>query len=186
MMGAIFEAPRAVPLNDYLTEADLPPALIAVIRNVYLPAGLQLTGRAQREAESAEYGAARLELDGQHVVFRVAKITPIKLGQFVTLWKRPAGSAPAALDSTDAIAFVVVSVSDAGHHGQFVFDQQTLIAKGVMSLNGTGGKCAMRVYPPWVKPVAKQAIKTQQWQVQHFVALGEDASAEQIRRLFRV
>lgn len=151
-----------------------------------MAAGLQLTGDAQCEAESVEYGAARLELNGQQVVFRVAKTTPIKLGQFVTLWKRPAGGAPAALDSTDGIAFVVVCVSDAEHHGQFVFDQKTLITHGVMSVNGTGGKCAMRVYPPWVKPVAKQAIKTQQWQVRCFVALGEAASAEQIGRMFRV
>jgi hypothetical protein len=37
------------------------------------------------EAESAEYGAYTFELNDLSVRFRVAKITPTKIGQFVTL-----------------------------------------------------------------------------------------------------
>ena len=40
------------------------------------------------EIESAEYGAYIFEINGFKIRFRVAKITPTKVGQFVTLWKR--------------------------------------------------------------------------------------------------
>lgn len=65
-------------------------AATAALHDLYLPAGLQLTRPIVAEAESAEYGACRFALEGHSIVFRVAKITPTKTGQFVTLWKRPA------------------------------------------------------------------------------------------------
>ena len=161
--------------------------LIATIEQVYKPAGMTLTHEARREEESAEYGACRFGLDGQTIVFRVAKTTPTKIGQFVTLWKRPTpASEIAPLDTGDGVAFVVVSVADATHCGQFVFDREVLAAKGVMSIGGEGGKRAIRVYPPWVKPVAKQAIRTQQWQLKYFLALDQSGNADavEVRRLF--
>jgi hypothetical protein len=165
----------------------LPHELVCAIEQVYKPAGLTLTQAAQREPESAEYDACRLGLDDQVVVFRVAKTTPTKIGQFVTLWKRPTSASEIApFDTSDGIAFVVVSIADDTHHGQFVFDQKILAAKGVMSIDGEGGKRAIRVYPPWVRPVAKQAIRTQQWQLKYFLALEHNGStdADQVRRLF--
>ncbi|PWK30136.1 MepB family protein [Pseudomonas sp. OV226] len=166
---------------------DLPHELAAAIDQMYKPAGMALTQQAQRELESTEYGACRLGLDHQGVVFRVAKTTPTKIGQFVTLWKRPTSTSEIApFDTGDGVAFVVVSVADDTLRGQFVFDQKILVAKGVMSIDGNGGKRAIRVYPPWARPVAKQAIKTQQWQLKYFVALEQNGSAdaEQVRRLF--
>ncbi|MNO05235.1 MepB protein [compost metagenome] len=55
-----------------------------------------------------------------------------------------------------------------------------------MSIDGVGGKRAIRVYPPWARPVAKQAIRTQQWQLKYFLALEQNGSADadQVRRLF--
>jgi hypothetical protein len=40
------------------------------------------------ERESLEYAACSFKLNSMSVKFRVAKITPTKIGQFVTLWKR--------------------------------------------------------------------------------------------------
>ena len=40
------------------------------------------------EKESAEYAAHRFEINNLKILFRQAKITPTKVGQFVTLWKR--------------------------------------------------------------------------------------------------
>ncbi len=39
-------------------------------------------------SEGAEYGACSFELNGLKIEHRVAKITPTKVGQFVTIWKR--------------------------------------------------------------------------------------------------
>ncbi|RON44749.1 MepB family protein [Pseudomonas frederiksbergensis] len=163
--------------------------LSAAIEQIYKPAGMALTDEVRREEESAEYGACRFGLDGQSMVFRVAKTTPTKIGQFVTLWKRPTpASEIAPLDTGDGVSFVVVSVADATHRGQFVFDLKVLAAKGVMSIDGEGGKRAIRVYPPWSRPVAKQAIKTQQWQLKYFLAIDPSGNADpfQVRRLFGI
>lgn len=171
-----------------LALSNLPCDLIAAIQNVYKPAGMQLTGVALREAESSEYGASRFGLNGHTVVFRVAKTTPTKIGQFVTLWKRPiSGSSIAPLDISDGVGFVVVGVSDATHQGQFVFDQKILATKGILAVNGKGGRRAFRVYPPWVKPVVKDAVKAQQWQLRYYLHLEQsgNADSEQVRRLFK-
>ncbi len=40
------------------------------------------------ESESADYGAYTLGIGRKSVKYRVAKITPTKTGQFLTLWKR--------------------------------------------------------------------------------------------------
>ena len=57
-----------------------------------------------------------------------------------------------------------------------------------MAINGKGGKRAIRVYPPWVKPVAKEAVRTQQWQLRYFLPLEQSGNADsvQVRRLFEV
>jgi hypothetical protein len=152
----------------------IPNDLIAAIQDVYKPAGMQLTEMALREAESAEYGASPFGLDGHTIVFRVAKTMPTKIGQFVTIWKHPMSSSIIApLDVDDGVAFVVMSVFDATHRGQFVFDQKILASKGIMAINGKGGERAIRVYPPWFKPVAKEAVKQ-----------SGSADSVQVRRLF--
>ncbi len=80
----------------------------------------------------------------------------------------------------------MISVSDGELHGQFIFDKKILVAQGVMSNNGTGGKRAMRVYPSWSRPIAKDAIKTQQWQLQYFFAMpqNKDHDLQKVRALF--
>ncbi|MDF2866859.1 MAG: hypothetical protein K0S11_329 [Gammaproteobacteria bacterium] len=166
----------------------LPHDLVSAIKTIYEPAGMKVTNAALREAESAEYGACRLGLDSYNIAFRVAKTTPTKIGQFVTLWKRPTPHDEIApLDISDNVNFVVVSVSDEAHCGQFIFDQTLLVAKGIMSQSGKGGKRAIRVYPPWTKPVAKDAIRTQQWQLQCFLSLEQDGTAQltQVHELFK-
>ncbi len=164
---------------------ELPAQLVAALAGAYRAAGLANSAAPAREAESAEYGACRLGLAGLGVAFRVAKTTPTKIGQFVTIWKRPTPQAEIApLDGADGVDVVVVSVAEAGpggHSGQFVFDRAVLLAKGVMSRDGVGGKRALRVYPPWTVPVAKDAIRTQQWQLRHFLPLREDGGADPAR-----
>ena len=153
-----------------MLSTSLPDELTTAIRERYEPAGLVLTDRPRREAESAEYSACRFGLDGHQVAFRAARTTPTKIGQFVTIWKREAPDAEIApLDAADGVALVIVSVADTGHRGQFVFDRQALIEHGVFSVDGKGGKRALRVYPPWSKPTAKDAVRTQQWQLRYFL-----------------
>jgi hypothetical protein len=163
-----------------------PDDFVVALRDIYVPAGLKVT-EALREAESADYGACRFRIGGLAAVFRVAKTTPTKIGQFVTCWKRPTtASEIAPLDKDDDIAFLVVSVSDLNNRGQFIFDRDILLAKGIMSRNRKGGKRAIRVYPPWSKPTAKDAVKTQKWQIDSFLPVAESGATDpaHTRKLF--
>jgi hypothetical protein len=165
----------------------LPHALLVAIQEVYTPAGLKVTTPAMRETESAEYGACRLGIDGRLVVFRVAKTTPTKVGQFVTLWKRPTPNAIIApLDSADGVALVVVNVGEGSHRGQFVFPHMVLVEKGILSLAQKGGKRAFRVYPPWCQTLVRAAVLTQKWQAQYFLPLplDERVGSARVRHLF--
>ncbi|WP_440974341.1 MepB family protein [Pseudomonas koreensis] len=77
---------------------------------------------------------------------------------------------------------------DETHRGQFVFDQNILASKDIMAVNGKGGQRAIRVYPPWVKPVAKEAVRSQQWQLRYFLPLEQTGCADsvQVPLLFQV
>lgn len=166
---------------------SLPHELVLTIREAYQPAGLTITAAPVRERESEEYGACRFALEGRAVVFRVAKTTPSKIGQFVTVWKRPKpGDEIAPLDSHDGIDIVIIGSADAAHRGQFVFPCAALVSRGVMSRDGAGGKRGIRVYPPWSKPTVAEAIKTQKWQLPFFLRFAPDGSADpaQVRKLF--
>lgn len=164
----------------------LPDEVVSAIHEMYEPAGLKAAD-VMREPESLEYKACRLTLNGQNIVFRVAKTTPAKLGQFVTIWQRLTPDAEIIpFDISDNISFVVVCVFDAIHQGQFVFDQKILLAKDIISRNGNGGKRAIRVYPPWIKPIAKEAIETQLWQLSYFLPIKQDniVDLNKVRKLF--
>jgi len=142
-------------------------------------AGLKLSAPVVFEMESADYGACRFEVDAKRVVFRVAKTTPSKVGQFVTLWKRPQPNGVIApIDASDPVDFVVVHSSNTERSGHFVFDKSVLIKMGVLSSQQHAGKRAIRLYPPWSHPVAIDAVKTQSWQLPYFLELAEDGSAD--------
>lgn len=166
-----------------MCDSNLPEGLIFSLRHVYAAAGMQTSAAPVRELEGSEYGACRLGLEGRSVVFREARVTPKKIGQFVTMWKRSSPDGPIApLDAGDAVDFVVVWVAESGRRGQFVFDRGTLIDRDVMSEQGLGGKRAIRVYPPWSRPVAKQALATQRWQADRFLGVGADGGVD-VRRV---
>jgi len=126
----------------------LHPDLLATQKLVYEPNELICTNII-KEAESEEYGAFDFDLNNHHIKFRVAKITPTKIGQFVTLWKRIGNGPIQPYDMADPIDLFVISVLNADHFGQFVFPKAVLLAKDILSKDGKGGKRALRVYPPW-------------------------------------
>jgi len=100
-------------------------------------------------------------------IFRKSKITPKKVGQFATIYKRPYGyNVP--FDSNDSFDYIVIESADEKHRGQFKFDKKILIEQGIITHGEVRGKMGIRVYPPWTKPTAKQAIKSQQWQLLYF------------------
>jgi hypothetical protein len=150
------------------------PDLLLAHTRLYHPLGWACS-TPQTEPESADYGAHALTVAGLRVRFRTAKITPTKVGQFVTLWQRVGTGPIQPFDAADPLDCAVVSVRRGAQLGQFVFPMAVLRQQGVVSVNGLGGKRALRVYPPWDTPTSRQAEKTQQWQRECFVDLSDGA-----------
>lgn len=150
------------------------PDLLLAHTQLYQPLGWACSA-PEAEAESADYGAHVLTVGGLRVRFRAAKVTPTKLGQFVTLWKRVGRGPIQPLDAADPLDCCVVSVRHGAQCGQFVFSMAVLRQHGVVSVEGRGGKRALRVYPPWDVTTSRQAEKTQQWQQECFVDLSSSA-----------
>ncbi|TJZ54664.1 MepB domain containing protein [Streptomyces piniterrae] len=153
-------------------EAGIPSDLLAAKGLVYDPSGFTCS-RPVPEAESVEYGACEFTLDGLSVRFRVAKTTPTKVGQFVTVWKRSPGGPIQPFDAEDPVDLFVISTREGQRFGQFVFPRDVLCERDIVSRNGSGGKRAFRVYPPWVTTTNRQARSTQAWQLNHFLHLPE-------------
>jgi len=120
------------------------------------------------ENESSEYGACTFSLNNLNILFRTAKITPTKTGQFVTLWKRINKGPIQPFDVVDPIDLFVVSTRKDNHFGLFIFPKSILITKEIVS-DKKEGKRAIRVYPPWDITTNKQAQKTQKWQLDYFL-----------------
>lgn len=160
------------------------PDLLAAHALAYAPCGYSFS-HLQPELESADYAACTLQLNGLRVQYRVAKITPTKVGQFVTLWKRLGRGPIQPFELSDPVDVFVVSTRSGPHLGQFVFPKAVLAEQGVVaSGEGTGrhaGKRALRVYPPWDTTTSRQAQRTQTWQLQYFVDISERRAVDLAR-----
>ena len=167
------------------TNSLIHPDIIAAQKYAYEPSGLSYKNLVQ-EAESQEYGACEFTINDKQIKFRVAKITPTKMGQFVTFWKRIGSGPIMPYDLSDQFDLLVVSVRTAHHFGQFVFPKSVLWQKGFVSKDAKGGKRAMRVYPPWDAPDSPQAQKTQAWQQHYFFKIDPNGSSDsaKIQKLF--
>lgn len=138
------------------------------------------------EVESQEYDACRFELNGRNIISRKAKITPKKVGQFVTFWKRNGNGPIEPFDETNAFDFYIVNVKTENHFGQFVFPKTILMQKGIISTDKKEGKRAFRVYPNWDITTSKQAKRTQKWQLDYFYEINDSTDLTQVIRLYKI
>ncbi|RHX87423.1 MepB family protein [Leptospira stimsonii] len=120
------------------------------------------------EKEGGEYGACRFELNNRKIVFRMAKITPTKAGQFVTLWKRRKDGPTEPYHIKDDVDYFIIAAIFRKHSGQFIFPKSVLHQLGILS-GAKEGKRGFRIYPPWDVSLNKQANQTQIWQSNYFL-----------------
>lgn len=126
------------------------------------------------EKESKNYNACKFDLNDLKIIFRKAKVTPTKIGQFVTLWKRNSDGITVPISISDAFDYVIIYVKTENNSGQFVFPKSILINKGIVSSDKKNGKRGFRVYPIWENAINKQANQTQKWQLNYFVKTNSD------------
>ena len=131
--------------------------------------------------DNAEYGACTFILNDHSIHFRIAKITPTKIGQFVTLWKRVDNNPIQPFDFNDPFEFFIISVRKDHQIGQFIFSKDLLVTKGVISKNNKNGKRAIRVYPPWDQTQNPQATRTQKWQLDYFINLSSSHEIDSLK-----
>ncbi|MBM9546076.1 MepB family protein [Leptospira sp. 201903074] len=146
------------PLPTFLTitKESLFDSLGLVMQNIQL------------ELESAEYDACHFQIQKKNIRFRKAKITPTKIGQFVTLWKRSKAGPIEPFNIKDDIDLYIIATNNKDRIGYFLFTKQILNEKGILS-GKHEGKRGFRVYPSWDKPNNKQAVTTQNWQLPFFI-----------------
>ena len=79
----------------------------------------QIITDLEPEAESQEYGAHRFKLNDKKIIFRVAKITPTKTGQFVSIWKRNKQGITTPFDHKDEVDFLLIVTKTPAQFGLF-------------------------------------------------------------------
>ncbi|GLR18003.1 MepB family protein [Portibacter lacus] len=151
---------------------------------VYAPCGFQISD-IEIEKESKAYHACQFRMNDQNMVHRKAKITPKKVGQFVTLWKRGVSGETEPYCDTDEIDFILISVINDKRIGQFIFPKAALIQNKILTTNQRQGKRGFRVYPSWDDPQSKQAVKTQAWQIHYFIEFDIHQDLKIVKRLFQ-
>lgn len=158
-------------------------ALLNIIdARVFKPCNLSLSNLIL-EKESQEYSACEFELNNKRIKFRVAKITPTKIGQFVTIWKRDPLGPIIPFDMDDPIDFFMIATQCNEKIGFFIIPKSVLHQKGYVSQEGKGGKRALRVYPPWDITQSATARKTQQWQREFFLEITDKRMPELLQNL---
>ena len=70
--------------------------------------------------------------------------------------------------------------------GQFVIPKSVLIEKGIISTSKKEGKRGFRVYPIWDKTINKQAVLTQQWQLNYFFEINDDLDLSFVKKLYQI
>ena len=158
--------------------------LLQVKELVYDKCDFEMTGLIY-EPESLEYQACSFKLNSSQIIHRLSKITPTKIGQFVTIWKRNRKGITAPFDFSDNFDFIIITSKSEENLGQFVFPKSVLLEKGIITNNNNSGKRGIRVYPPWDIPTNKQAIKTQNWQTKYFYSINDSLNIDLVKKLFR-
>ena len=143
-------------------------------KNVFDACGTKIS-QLKAEVESAEYCAMGFRLNQFLAQYRSAKITPTKLGQFVTLWKRDSPKQPIRpYHVDDQLDLAIIATRQDEKLGYFIFPVAVMSEQGIVGNNKNPGKRGFRLYPAWDKPVSKQAVKSQKWQLQYFLEMTDD------------
>src|SRR5690625_3866573 len=150
-------------MNDFHTVVNY------VNKMIYEPNGLIIKS-VQEEKQNSKYGAGTFQLASRTVRFRVANISPTKVGQFVAFWEKDINNKNQPYLYEEAPDLLVITTfKNENEFGQFIFPKEILLEKDILRSTSTKGKMAIRVYPIWDSPSSKQAMKTQKWQLPYFI-----------------
>lgn len=129
------------------------------------------------DAECLEYSGRNFKLDDLKIKYRQAKVTPKKVGLFVTLWKRNNENKTEPFNVNDPFDFYIIAAKQKDSSGFFIFPKDVLSEKGILTNSKKEGKRGFRVYPDWAETENNQAKKTKAWQVAYFIGGRDNTEA---------
>lgn len=142
--------------------------------------------KLEKDLECDECVGYNFNVNEFSIKFRKAKITPKKVGQFVTLWKRNSAKQTEPFNENDAFDYYIIATEEDSKLGFYIFPKSILIEKNILTSIKKEGKRGFRVYPNWVKPENKQAEKTQNWQQDYFVEIdNQQIDLNKVKSLFK-
>ncbi len=141
----------------------------------------------QPDSECEDYLGCEFILNKTNIKFRKAKITPKKIGQFVTLWKRNLQNKQTEpFTSEDPFDFYIIFTECNNQFGFFFFPNSILSQKNILTSLSKEGKRGFRIYPDWDLPENKQAQKTQNWQKEFFINFSDENSLEKFEYILKL
>ncbi|WP_142325850.1 MepB family protein [Bacillus cereus] len=139
---------------------------------VYKPNNLMITN-LKEEKQNAEYAGCLFHLNNKTIRFRKSKVTPNKIGQFVSFWEKDENMRNRAFSYEAAPDLLVITCTADNKLGQFIFPKEILLKEKILRTQSQTGKMAMRIYPVWDTTVSNQAKRSQTWQLHYFVDLSD-------------
>lgn len=124
--------------------------------------------------ECLEYSGCSFKLGNLKVKYRQAKVTPKKVGLFVTLWKRNIENKTEPFSVNDSFDFYIIAAKQEDNFGFFIFSKDILSERSILSNSKKEGKRGFRVYPDWTETENNQAVKTKAWQTNYFINCSEN------------
>lgn len=121
------------------------------------------------DLECDEYSGFNFKINENRIKFRRSKLTPKKVGQFVTFWKRDSDGKTVPFSVNDDFDFYLISIEENESSGFFIFPKAVLEKENLISSELKVGKRGFRIYADWHFPNSKQAEKTKLWQTQFFI-----------------
>ncbi len=136
-------------------------------RTIWAPLDLEISDPLL-DKEASEYMGCDFLVNGLHVKFRKARITPKKTGLFVTLWQRDSKGKTIPFHQNHSTELYIIMAQQSEKDGFFIFPKQALVLANILSTDHKEGKRGFRLYTPWDTTNNGQAMKTQQWQSNYF------------------
>ena len=129
------------------------------------------------DLECEDYFGFNFKINENRIKFRKSKLTPKKVGQFVTFWKRDSEGKTVPFDINDDFDFYIISIEENENSGVFIFPKTLLEKENLISSELKVGKRGFRIYADWHFPNSKQAEKTKLWQTQFFIDFSKKESS---------
>lgn len=140
------------------------------------------------DLECEEYFGFNFKINETQIKFRKSKLTPKKIGQFLTFWKRDMDGKTVPFYINDDFDFYIISIEENENSGFFIFPKRVLEKENLISSENKTGKRGFRVYADWHFPNSKQAEKTKLWQTQYFIDYSdsEDSIINQFKEITKL